>query len=60
MLCTARRCKGVQGIVFRINLKKVFLPHIGVETALQVFDIHKYFCGLMHGFALIWNKNLFF
>jgi len=36
------------------------LPHIGVEAAHQILEILKYSCGLMLGFALIWNKNLFF
>jgi len=45
---------------FRTHLKEVFSPHIGVEAAHQVLGIHKYSCGLMLGFALIWNKNLFF
>jgi hypothetical protein len=45
------------------------LLHIGVEAAHQVLEILKYSpqghflrgaCGLMLGFALIWNKNLFF
>jgi hypothetical protein len=45
------------------------LPHIGVEAAHQVLEMLKYSpqghflrgaCGLMLGFALIWNKNLFF
>jgi hypothetical protein len=48
------------GLVCRTYLKKVLLPHIGVEPAHQVLEIHKYSCGLMLGFALIWNKNLFF
>jgi hypothetical protein len=51
---------GENQISIRTYLKKVFLPYIGVEAAHQVLEILKYSCGLMLGFALIWNKNLFF
>jgi len=44
----------------RTHLKKVFSPPSGLAGAQQLLEIHKYSCGLMLGFALIWNKNLFF
>jgi len=39
--------------IIRTYLKKVFLPHIGVEAAHQVLETRKYCFGLMLGFALI-------
>jgi hypothetical protein len=42
---------------FRIHLKKVFSPDIGVKPSSQVLDMIEYVCGLILGLVLISAEN---
>jgi hypothetical protein len=42
---------------FRIHLKKVFSPDIGVKPSSQVLDMIEYVCGLILGLVPISAEN---
>ena len=46
--------------VFRINLKKVFWPNLGVDSGFKILDILQYASGFKPGPAYILDQNPFF
>jgi hypothetical protein len=51
---------GMQAILTRSHLKKVFWPKLGVGRSYQILEIPVYSSGLIFAAALILNQNPFF